>query len=87
MTFHDNRYTEELGRMNNRNKETAKFGSFPAVAAAGAGMSSTASFKKDSYLEVFGKTSTSACTDLLPLPVTMATWNQDESAMQSRGLP
>lgn len=73
--------------MNNRNKETVKFGAFPAVAAAGASMSPTVSFKKDPYLEVFEKTWTSARTDLLPFTVTMATWNQDESDLQSRGLP
>lgn len=42
--------------MKKRNKDIAKLGAFPVVAAAGDGMSPTISFKKEPNLEVFAKT-------------------------------
>lgn len=78
---------EVVETMKVKNKEIVKPGAFPVAAAAGAGMSPTVSFKNDPNLEVLAKTWTSARTDLLPLIVTTATWNQDESDLHSKGLP
>lgn len=71
----------------NSAKEIAKAGAFPVTFSAGDGMSPTVSFKKDPNLDAFAKTWTSAREDLLSLIVTMATWNQEESDLHSRGLP
>lgn len=76
-----------MGIAKKRNEEITKLGAVPVAAAAGDGMSSTVSFKKEPNLDTFSKTWISACADLLALIVTMATWNQDESDLHSSGLP
>lgn len=76
-----------MGRVTKRSKEIVKYGAFAVVSAAGDGMSPTISFKKDPNFAVFEKTCISARADLLPLIVTTAAWNQDESDLQSKGLP
>lgn len=42
--------------MKKRNEEITKLGAFPVAAAAGDGMSSTVSFKKDPNFDAFSKT-------------------------------
>lgn len=57
------------------------------AAEAGYGMSPTTSFKKDPNLEALVKIWISARMDLISSDVTTATWNQEESDLQSRGPP